>query len=373
MARAPAVQEQEPVPEVERLEGLPHPRETQQLFGHEPVEAMLAQTLMAGRMHHAWLLAGPLGIGKATLAYRLARFALATTEERAAAQGPLGIAPGSTTARLVNGLAHPGLLVIRRPWDPRGKRFPATIPIDEVRRLRGFLARTAEAGAWRVVIVDSADELNVNAANALLKLLEEPPRDTLFLLVTRQAGRLLPTIRSRCRTAELAALPAAALRAAVDQAITAGEAPGPNEADWASLERLADGSVRRALELETQGGLKLYERIDALVARLPELDWTVAHALADELASPAAEQRMELFFDLLLTTVARLVRVAGIGAGSAQEQALADRLIPPSRLASWAELWETIVRDKSDTLALNLDRRMLVLETLGRLERLTRD
>lgn len=368
--RAAASAEIEALPEIDRLEGFPHPRDTVELFGHEAAERELAATFASGRMHHAWLLSGPSGIGKATLAYRVARFALIPADERAAAAGgTLATAENSITTAQVRALSHPGLAVVRRAYDQRTKRFPASIPVDAVRDLKTFLGRTADEGAWRVVIVDSADELNINAANALLKALEEPPRRTLFLLVVAQPQRLLRTIRSRCRTLEMAPLDPQNLRRAATAALAAAETAPPAETDWRTLEELAEGSVRRLLELSASDGLSLYRRIETLFQGLPRIDWQLAHTIGDELGSAAAEPRFALFFDLLLGLIARLVRAAAGGVGSPDDMAMARKLIPAGRLASWAELWETIVRDKAETLALNLDRRMLILDTLARIER----
>ncbi len=367
--RAAAAADVEALPEVDRLEGFPHPRETAQLFGHDAAERELAASFAAGRMHHAWMLSGPAGIGKATLAYRCARYMLAPPSQRTTSSGDLGIEPGSVTAGQVKALSHPGLAVIRRGYDTRTKRFPATIPVDEVRELRTFLGRTADEGAWRVVIVDSADELNLNASNALLKVLEEPPKRVLFLLVVAQPQRLLRTIRSRCRTLDLSPLGTEDLRRAVTLALAATDSPPPAETDWMTLETLADGSVRRLLDLASGDGLALYRRIEGLFSGLPRLDWQAAHALGEELGSTAADARFTLFFDLLLALVARLVRAEASGQGTPEDMTLARKLIPPGRLASWAELWETIVRDKAETLALNLDRRLLILDTLARMEK----
>ncbi len=374
MARAPAVREVEAPPEADRLEGFPHPRETRRLFGHAAAERKLAEALASGRIHHAWLLAGPEGIGKATLAYRFAAYALADAVARDPAMASLDLPEETPALRMVRAMSHPGLLVIRRPWDHQKKRFVANIPVDEVRKLRAFLAHTAGGGSrqgeavQRVVIVDQADELNVSSANALLKSLEEPPPRTLFLLITSQPGRLLPTIRSRCRVLTLSPLPQEDLRAAAEQALDAAELTKPAEADWPRLLHLARGSVRRLLALATSDGLKLAQRVSSIFEMLPKVDWTAAHALADDLAGAANEQRFETFFDLLLDMSARLARAAATGEGEPGEVALARRLIPEGRLASWAELWETVVREKAEALALNLDRKTLVLETLSRLE-----
>lgn len=370
MARAPAVQSLEEAPEADRLEGFPHPRQTRDLFGHEQTEHMLAAAFAGGRLHHAWLLTGREGIGKATLAYRFARHVLAEPGERQSDR--LAVAEEGRTSRQVRALSHPGLLVLRRPYDVRAKRFPVSIPIDEVRRLRAFFSLRAGGEAWRVVIVDQADELNVAAANALLKSLEEPPTRTLFLLVSSEPGALLPTIRSRCRTLALSPLASAPLREAVLQALAAGERAVPQTGDWPILERLAEGSVRRALALIASNGLELNARLFGLLAGLPALDWPQVHALADELAPAAAEQRLELFFELLLGLLARLVRAAATGAGESAEAEIVDRLCAEGRLASIAELWETLAREKAEALELNLDRKSLVLGTFSRLEEAAR-
>jgi DNA polymerase-3 subunit delta' len=365
MARAPAALDIEAAPEADRLEGFPHPRETAMLLGHAAAEQALLQSFAAQRMHHAWLLAGREGIGKATLAYAFARFLLAQAHERDALSSSLSIAADTAAARQVRVLSHPGLLVIRRPWDQRARRHAAFIPVDEVRRLRSFLGHTAEEGAWRVVIVDRVDELNPNAANALLKSLEEPPTRTVFLLVTSAPGRLLPTIRSRCRVLELSPLSAPDLRQAAAAALALAEPARAEAAISDQLVALADGSVRRLLVLSGSNGLELHERIARILSALPSVDWPAAHVLADELASPASEQRFEIFFDLLLGTLARAVR-AGAN-GGAEPDNTAQRLFTNERLPRWAELWQGIVTDKADVLALNLDRRAFVLGTLARL------
>jgi len=370
MARAPAQHEEETLPEADRLNGFPHPRETRKLLGHAETERELAQAFASGRMHHAWLIAGPEGIGKATLAYCLARYILAPRVARDASASTLAIAPDSATARQIRALAHPGLLVLRRPYDVRSKRHAASIPVDEVRRLKAFLGLTAGEDTWRVVIVDAADDLNVNAANALLKSLEEPPIRALFLLIASAPSRLLPTVRSRCRRLHLAPLTGMALRQASEAALAAAEMALPDPDRWPLLERLAEGSVRRALLLVGSGGLELNERIAAVLAALPRVDWPAAHALADQLSQSANEQRFEAFYDLLLEMLWRVVHARALASAAAPEGALAQRLIPAARLPAWAALWEDIGRERAEAALLNLDKRALVLGTFAKLERI---
>jgi DNA polymerase-3 subunit delta' len=367
MARAPATLEIETFPEADRLEPFPHPRHTARLVGHEAAERELAASFASGRMHHAWLLTGPVGIGKATLAYRMARHVLAGPEERvpAGADEPLAVPPTAIAARQVAALSHPGLRVIRRAYDPRTKRFPATIGVDEVRRVKELLARTMESGQWRVVLVDAADELNTNAANALLKSLEEPPARTLFLLVVSEPGRLLATIRSRTRTLALSPLGPDALRAAATAAAAPTGDTLPGDADWPRLTRLAEGSPRRLLQLVGGGGLALEDRLQRLVASLPRLDWSEAHSLADELSAPAAETRLAMAHDRLSAIVARLVKVAATGEGDEAEHRLARRLCAEVGPAALASAWSALLAQRTRSEALNLDRKALLLESFA--------
>lgn len=368
MARAPAIQETEDLPEADRLEGFPHPRFTTVLYGQEAAESALAEAFASGRMHHGWLLVGPEGVGKATLAYRLAAHALALPHERDPFGQSLAVDAETTAGRQVRALSHPGLLLLRRPWDFKAKRLSGAITVDEVRRLRMFLSHQAATDAWRIVLVDSADDLNVNAANALLKSLEEPPARTLFLLVSSAPGRLLATIRSRCRTLELQPLPIEPLRKAMTQALTQSEKDHPAPGQWPLIERLAKGSVRRALSLSTGGGIALYERIERIVGHLPRVEWSAVHTLGDELSGIANEQRFELFFELLQDLLARVIHAAATGTGAPDDIKLAERLVPPGRLVAWSELWEALGTDKAIAMSLNLDRKALILDTFTKLE-----
>jgi DNA polymerase III subunit delta' len=372
MARAVSMADIEEMPESDRLDGFPHPRMTARLYGHEAKEVAFLEGFASQRLHHGWLVTGPEGVGKATLAYKMTRFLLANPEDRDPFGQTLDVTEDSPASRQVKVLAHPGLLVLRRPYDPKIKRFKTEIPVDEVRRLRSFLNLTAAQDQYRVVLIDTADDLNANAANAVLKSLEEPPARTVFILLSSSPGRLLPTIRSRCRTLDLTPLNSDVLKRAVVQAISAsGEdvtAPVPSGDDWLLLERLAGGSVRRVLSLQTAGGLDLQKRLEALVSSLPNIDWTAVHTLADEVSSAAAETKFFLMQGLLSSFLARLIRAQATGTGAASDVVLAKRLIGEPRLAAWASLWETQASENAVVDALNLDRKTLILQTFARLE-----
>jgi DNA polymerase-3 subunit delta' len=377
MARAPALSgETELLPEPDKLDGYPSPRLTERLYGQAAAEQGFLDAFNSGRLHHGWIVTGPPGIGKATFAYRIARFLLAGESERDMFGGSLDVDRATSAARLVTNLAHPELLVLRRPYDFKTKKLKSEITVDEVRRLKGFLAMGAGEG-WRVVIVDPVDELNPNAANALLKSLEEPPKRTVFLLISAAPDRLLPTIRSRCRTLACAPLADENLRKAVAQALNAAEDAGANAAlpageEWQTLSRLAEGSVRRFLMLHTAKGLDLHRKIDSLISSLPRIDWLTVHAIGDELGSAAAEAKYELFFDLLLGRLTRLVRTAATGEGEPADIQLARRIIPEDQLAAWAQLWETTVAEKASTETYNLDRKSLILLTFQRIVQASR-
>ena len=372
MARATIVADAEALPEADRLEGFPHPRETAGVFGHSAAEKTFADALTSEKMHHAWLVTGAIGIGKATLAYRFARAALARSDERDLFGGALDVAPDSAAYRQVTALSHPGLLLLRRSYDQKSKRFTQSIAIDEVRRLKSFLALSAEDGSRRVVLVDSADDLNINAANALLKSLEEPPSRTLFLILSSSPGKLLATIRSRCRTLSLAPLGADDLQRAVRAALQAASKDDPTQDNWHALQRMSGGSTRRALDFIQGGGFQVQAKIDKIFAMLPRVDGRAGHVLADEIQGSANEQKFLLFMELLQETLARLIKAEATGQGHADDVALAHRLIGPARLASFAELWEILARSRAEALALNLDRKALILGCLSQLEAASR-
>jgi DNA polymerase-3 subunit delta' len=370
MSRAAAEKRAAPAEEPDRLEGFSSPREVDRLFGHVAALAEFDDALHSGRLHHAWLIVGPEGVGKATLAYRLAREVLARGEE-GAAQAP--ITADHPVFRKVAGLGHPNLLLIRRSWNDKTKRYSQWIGVDEVRRLRNFLGHSAGEAGWRVVIVDRADDLNQNAADALLKALEEPPLRTLLLLVAMAEGRIPVTIRSRCRTLRLTALVPKELERAVRTALERDEHEVDPKTLGIALE-LSHGSVRRALELATGEGIALHRDILATFARLPELDGPAAHKLAERLGGFGGDsERLELFLSLLLGLMERLIRNAATGEGAiGEERELAGRLLNRETLPQWVEAWEAIGSAKADAASLNLDSSLLVLETLYRLQQAAR-
>ena len=356
--------------EPDRLEGFSAPREVDHLFGHYAALREFADALASGRMHHAWLIVGPEGVGKATLAYHFARMVLA---ERDAAHRTEAIDAGHPVFRKVAALSHPNLLLLRRSFNEKTKRYSQFIGVDEVRRLKAFLGNTAGEEGWRVVIVDRADDLNQNAANALLKALEEPPPHTLFILISGAEGRLPVTIRSRARVLRVTALGEDDLEKAVRAALARDE----QEADAKSIGTalaLSNGSVRRALELISDEGVELYDEIVAFFAELPELDGPRLHRLVDQIGGFSNTEQLELFIALLLGLIERLIRFTATCEGATrEEQAVAKRLISQGNLAQWAEAWEAISAAHVEALEYNLDRSLFAMETWFRLQKLARE
>lgn len=389
MARAPRLMtDGEPTPEVDHLADVLHPRENTALFGHQAATRELAEAFASGRMHHAWMLCGREGIGKATLAYRLARHMLTAplhseaglfgdaTPAAAPDDDPLVSDPLAPASRQVMALSHPGLLVLRRQWDAKRKKFGTMIAVDEVRKLRSFLGLSASDGGWRIVIVDRAEEMNVNAANALLKSLEEPPERCLFLLVAAEPGRLPVTIHSRCRRLALHPLDAAQMRAAGEHVVAHSEISLPDAVNWDTLHRLAQGSVRRALVLAGEDGLTLYDEIVQLLGVLPHLDWPRVHGMAESLALVARETRYNLMLDLLQDLLARMIRqatVGGLNGSGDPEAALARRVVAGGNLAQWSHVWERLARERAEVRLLNLDRQNFILSVFQWIEAAARD
>jgi len=331
---------------------IPHPRETLALYGHAEAEQAFLDAYR-GRMPHAWLIGGPRGIGKATLAYRMARFVLAYPDQASAAvqqARTLALPADNATVRRIAAQGHSDLLALERVEDEKGK-MPTVIPVELVRKTIGFFGSTAGEGGWRVCIVDSADELNAAGANALLKTLEEPPAKSLLLVISHAPGRLLPTIRSRCRRLALRPLAVEDVARALADALARDAA----DAEIKAAATASDGSVAGALALLGGTALQVRERVNTLLGALPTVDPRALHALGDALG------RDEGAFAAFVDTV---------------RDWLSARVAParaePARLAGFAETFERLNAAARDVEIYHLERKPFVFNVFGWLAAATR-
>jgi len=364
MARAKAIADPAELEKLEWPHAWPPPWRNHRLVGHEAAEMTMLAAQGSGRLHHAWLLTGPRGIGKATLAWRFARFLLAGQQGGlfGGASDSMEVSAEAQGAHLVDARSHPDLFHLRRTLNPDTGRIRAEISVDDVRDLGAFMHMTPAMGDWRVAIVDAADEMNRNAANAVLKVLEEPPPKAVLLIVAHAPGRLLATIRSRCRRLALQALPGDTV-----MQLLADYAPNTKPEERTALAGLAEGSIGRALELSSAGSLGLYRDMVEVLATLPELDMPRLHSFAERFARRGEEANADwrslgFLFDGWLKGLARQAAVGGEKVAIVPaERGLHSRLLAESSLDRWVEAWEKVAHLLSRSDAVNLDRKQTVL------------
>ncbi|GAA6206734.1 DNA polymerase III subunit delta' [Cognatishimia sp. WU-CL00825] len=363
------------IPEADRIEGAPHPKETATLFGQDAAQHMFLEAFNADRLHHGWLLTGPRGVGKATFAWQVARFLLATPKADKGgmfADAPqvaqsLKVDPEHPVSRRILAGSEPGLFAVRRPYDEKTKKLKSQITVDEIRKLKAFFTLSSADGGRRVVIVDAADEMNVSAANALLKLLEEPPADTTLLLISHQPSRLLPTIRSRCRELRFSALNYDAMGLALAQADVHTD-------ESAAMSELSGGSVGDAILLSQSGGLSVYAELVSLFAELPQLNRQRALRLADSAAQRGSSDKFEQILNLIDLFLVRMARAGATGQppkieAAPNEARIFKQLAPTMHKArAWADVAEQITSRSRHGKSVNLDPAALVLDTVWKIQ-----
>lgn len=329
------------------LPDIPEPRENPFLLGHEGVVQRIGAACRMNRLHHGLLLHGPRGIGKATFAFRLAYHLLSHPAAEEAPDFISAVDPQSDLYRQIARGVHPAVLHLARPFDQDGKRFKTAITVDEVRRVNRFLSMTTHDGGYRIVIVDPAEDMNTNAANALLKNLEEPPKRSLFVLVSHLPGRLLPTIRSRCQAFRFQPLSDEELLGVLEK--IGEEVPTQQKAREKLLER-AGGSPRNAILMTRYGGTELADTIDELLSG-GDFDMAKAHKLGDAVNTRGAEIQLSIVNETFLDRIADRSKTAGI-AGDIE------------RSGRLSELWQQINRAIWQSDVYNLDRKQHVVDTL---------
>lgn len=333
------------------LDGVPEPSENPSLVGHSEAGTMLAGAYRAGKLPHALLLSGPLGIGKATLGFHLAYHLLANPAHDRAPATLAKPDPDSTLFRQIAIGSHPSVLHLTRPANEKTKGFKTVLTVEEVRRVSRFLSLTSHDGGYRVVIVDPADDMNTNAANALLKNLEEPPSRTVFVVIAHSPGGLLPTIRSRCQMIRLAPLGKAELIGALsafDIQVPVDDAA--REVLWVR----SGGSVRMAVLLTQYGGLEIAEATDTII-RAPALDVTGAHRVAEAVSGRDSAIQFDIFNRHVLDVLAKAASDAALGGDT-------------SRAHGYSRNWDECLVAIRDTETYNLDRKQHALNMIVRLQ-----
>lgn len=324
----------------------PAPRANSLLRGHAAAEAQVAEAMRAGRLHHAWLITGPPGVGKATFAYRFARRLLAGPP----AGDSLAMDARDPLFRRVAVGSHADLLSVEREMNLKTKRMRTEIVVENTRDIPAFMHLTAAEGGWRVVVVDGAEDLNRSAANSLLKVLEEPPNRAVLLLTCAAPGRLLPTIRSRCRR-----LPLAPLNDTDMAELLRTYLPDAEDDMRDRLIGLSDGSIGHALELAEGGGVAIAEIAREVLAAVPDLPVLRAHAIADKIGRDDAA--FSTLMDLLRAGIAAAVRDTARGtAGPEQARMLATR-----PLDAWVDVWHALTRLQDETEGAYLDKRQALV------------
>lgn len=342
-------------------EGPTSPRRTFQCIGHEAQERQILESLGAGQMPHGLIFNGPRGIGKATFAFRLARFLLAQRGAERNGEGEGGRAvlnldmpPNDPVCRKIAAGAHPDLLTIERAYDAERDRLKDSVAVEDIRKVAPFLRMTASQGGWRIVIVDDADTMNRNAQNALLKILEEPPANALLILIAHCMGTMVPTIRSRCRVIGFRAPEPAGF-----ESVLRARAPDLEPANMETLRNMAEGSIGEALRLMENGGLDMPAHLIPILEAYPAWPWTQIHALADELARTGGRgANYESFRDALLWLFRH--KIAAMAKGRAESEDLTS-FMRHSSLASLLKICENLEKHFDTVQKANLDKRQAVL------------
>ncbi|MEN3930857.1 DNA polymerase III subunit delta' [Microvirga sp. W0021] len=346
----------DPILEPDQFPGAPHPRNQYDFIGHESGEAAFIESFQVGRLHHAWLIGGMQGIGKATLAYRVARYLLAYGATPPQTGQGLYVPPTHIVSRQIEAFSQPNLTVLRRSYSAERKTIPSIISVDAARKAMSLFETTSADGGYRVCIVDSADDLNNSSANALLKLIEEPPPLSIFLIVSHSPQRLLPTIRSRCRKLTLSPLSAGQIK----QVISGIGEPFASAPSTLMDQAIAysEGSVRKTLEMLDEKKAALIKHVQSVLHELPHVDDKRVTMLAESLAHKDAVND----FDLAMECVDHWI--------SAKLHSESSGNI--SSLAQLVEVCEKLHKMVRETDVYNLDRRPLVLWLFDELSQVLR-
>jgi DNA polymerase-3 subunit delta' len=343
--------------EADCFAGTRHPRETFEFFGHNGTEKHLLELYRLGRLPHAYLICGLPGIGKATLAWRLARFILANPDSATLALASarnLSVSTANPIAKQIVGLAHPDLVLLRRNWNSKDQKLYNEIRIDDIRSAMNVFQQSSAYGGFKICIIDSTDDLNMEGMNALLKLIEEPPRRSIFLLVANKVSHVLPTIRSRCRHLSLRPLRAADISRIILTLGSPWSAVCDQEREYVSSS--AHGSIHDALRLLRDGGPSIANEFEIILANFPVIDWHKVHLLAERITRDDVEVFDTLHGAVLDWLDRRIWQDSEAGQGACIE-----------KIVQYSVTWDAAKAKLRRTTAFNLQRKSIILALFSEL------
>ncbi|MDX9689886.1 MAG: DNA polymerase III subunit delta' [Alphaproteobacteria bacterium] len=335
------------------------PHQCTQLVGHRQAFDEVVKAFSSGKMHHAWLIVGEEGIGKATFAYMAAHYILSGGENN-----PMQFNTEHPTARLILAESHPDLLVIRRPVDEKTGAMKASIPVEEARKLAPFLSLTPANGKYRVALIDEAHTLGRNAQNAILKMIEEPPSNAFIFLTTTTTGMMLPTIKSRCRVLALNSLTQSEIMTILSRQMI----EIPDGIDKTRLAELAGGSVGKALRIIESEIVPLYDEAIAMLCALPQIDVIRLHELGDKIAKKAEIDRYSILSELIVETIQRTI--SSLARGQGGRHPLAKVLVNKGGLEQALALWDTARERLASAEASNLDKKLTFINAVSDMSRM---
>ena len=338
------------LPEADRAPGCPHPREVYAIIGHKNAEQQIAKQINEEHLHHAWLISGAGGIGKATLAYRMIRRVLGG---KPATSMLLDVPKDDPTAQRVESLGHGDFLLIRRPYDIKTKKLRSEIPVAEARKINTFFSRKSAEGGWRVCLIDSMDEMNRHAANAVLKILEEPPQKALIILISQAPGRLLATIRSRCMNLKLRPVDPSELKPWLADKTQAA----PDHIKAAI--QLSGGAPGRALEL-ARNAESILEPLAEFITSFPRPNQALLHQIAENLSAHNAHIQYDLFYDVL----GNVLRSQALYAATGEWEGAYQPIASSKTAGEWIDTRDQINQAKLAQSALNMNKKAVLLNTL---------
>ncbi len=346
----------EQYPEADRAPGCAHPRETYDLIGHGKAEAQFLAARSSGRLHHAWLISGPKGVGKATLAYRMIRTMLGV---QTLLPSSLDVAATDPAAQRIEAQGHGNLFVLRRPYNEKTKKLRTEIPVDVVRSMNSFFESTpAEDGFARIALIDTMDEMNRNAENAILKMLEEPPENALIILLANSPGRLLPTIRSRCLSLSLRPVASAEIKPWL---VSKSSEP---EAIIDAAIGLSRGGPGKAVTLSQNADFVL-KPLTRFLASLERGDATADHILSNMLAARDKTAARALFWDCLQDILQAQASYAVTGEWPSELVGALKPLPTTKPPEVWMALWQKIRDWQGVESAINMDKKTVMLTALS--------